>query len=214
MRASFFRLIHRDLHKRIGSDKERRISAALIAAAGLTPQQAYERLETSPRGLTRKEARARLEKFGRNLIVQEKAMPWWVQLLAAFKSPFNLVLFTLAAVSYFTKDYTGMTIILVMVLAAASLKFIQEYHSNKSAEALRTEKIPLLQSNASVQLILSSAVLMALGVWLPYTGLGRDIGFSPLPGVYYLWAAAILMGYCLAAQGVKRLYIRRFRSWL
>jgi len=35
----------------------------------------------------------------------------------------------------------------------------------------------------------------------------------PLPLAYFPWLAATLFGYCLVAQGMKNLYIRRFGQW-
>ena len=81
-------------------------------------------------------------------------------------------------------------------------------------QVLRTEKIPFLQSRPSLIMFSSAMVLLAIGVVLPYTALGREIGFVPLPLYFYYWMAAILTGYILLAQVLKRWYIKRFNSWL
>lgn len=81
-------------------------------------------------------------------------------------------------------------------------------------QILRTGKMPFFQSHASRQLSLSALGLLTLGIILPYTGIGHDMGFSPLPLVYYYWLAAILLSYCLFSQLVKQWYIKRYHSWI
>ncbi len=46
---------------------------------------------------------------------------------------------------------------------------------------IRTNKIPFIQSMPSVPLILTSGIIMAVGMWLPYSGLARPLGFTELP---------------------------------
>ncbi len=137
MRPSFFRLVHRNLAGHTITEKEKKIAATLIAAATETIQKTCSRLGTSPDGLKASQAATRLETYGHNVVVEDKTRPWWLQLLSAFKSPFNLVLLVLATVSWITHDYTAVSIIMVMVLASVFLKFIEEYRSGKGAEALR-----------------------------------------------------------------------------
>jgi Mg2+-importing ATPase len=51
-------------------------------------------------------------------------------------------------------------------------------------------------------------------VAIPFTPLGTVVGLVPLPGSYFPWLAATLLGYCALTQGVKVWYIRRFGMWL
>ena len=55
---------------------------------------------------------------------------------------------------------------------------------------------------------------MAFGIYLPFSPLGEHLGMVPLPLSYFAWLAAILLGYCVLTQLVKRFYIRRFGQWL
>ena len=81
-------------------------------------------------------------------------------------------------------------------------------------QVLRTEKVPFFQSRASWIVLLTSCLLLTIGVALPYTAAGRAIGFAPLPLQYFYWLAGILLAYCVLTQFLKRWYIRRFKSWL
>ena len=44
--------------------------------------------------------------------------------------------------------------------------------------------------------------------------LGAAIGLQPLPIAYFPWLAGTLLCYCLVAQLMKTVYIRRFGQWL
>jgi len=79
---------------------------------------------------------------------------------------------------------------------------------------IRTERIPFFQSTASRPVLLLTAGIMALGIYVPFSPLGHYIGLQPLPLVYFGWLIGFLLGYCVLTQVVKRWYIRRFGDWL
>ncbi|WP_428944748.1 magnesium-translocating P-type ATPase [Pantoea sp. FN060301] len=78
---------------------------------------------------------------------------------------------------------------------------------------LRTQKIPFIQSRAALPVMLMTGLVMALGIYIPFSPLGHIIGLVPLPWSYFPWLVATLFGYCVVAQGMKRIYIRRFGQW-
>ncbi|MEE3662192.1 magnesium-translocating P-type ATPase [Brenneria sp. g21c3] len=78
---------------------------------------------------------------------------------------------------------------------------------------LRTRKIPFIQSTAALPVMLMTGLIMALGIYIPFSPLGALVGLQPLPWQYFPWLAATLIGYCTVAQLVKRAYIRRFGQW-
>jgi Mg2+-importing ATPase len=75
---------------------------------------------------------------------------------------------------------------------------------------IRTNKIPFIQSRASWQLILTSIIIVAIGAWLTVSPLADALGFVPLPPIYWLYLAIMLLGYALLTQLVKSWFIRRF----
>jgi P-type Mg2+ transporter len=79
---------------------------------------------------------------------------------------------------------------------------------------IRTEKVPFIQSTATLPLLLLTAAMMAIGIAIPFSALGRQIGLVPLPLAYFPWLAATLLSYCLLTQLFKVWYIRRYRIWL
>lgn len=79
---------------------------------------------------------------------------------------------------------------------------------------IRTEKIPFIQSTASAVVLATTAVVMALGIWLPFSPLASAVKLQPLPAAYFLYLPLVLVAYCLLTQVVKVGYIRHFKSWL
>jgi Mg2+-importing ATPase len=79
---------------------------------------------------------------------------------------------------------------------------------------IRTEKIPFVQSTAAPVVLATTAVAMALGIWLPFSPLAPAIKLQPLPAAYFIYLPLVLLAYCLLMQLVKTVYIRLFKSWL
>ena len=79
---------------------------------------------------------------------------------------------------------------------------------------IRTRKIPFIQSRASWPVLLTTFAIMAIGILLPFTGIGASIGLVPLPLSYFPWLLATLLGYCMLTQFVKQWYVKRFTRWL
>lgn len=78
---------------------------------------------------------------------------------------------------------------------------------------LRTQKIPFIQSRAALPVMLMTGLVMAIGIYIPFSPLGHIVGLEPLPWSYFPWLAGTLLCYCIVAQMMKRFYIRRFGQW-
>lgn len=79
---------------------------------------------------------------------------------------------------------------------------------------IRTAQIPFFQSNAALPVMLTTAIIMVLGIILPFTALGASVGMVSLPRNYFPWLIAILVSYCLLTQSIKVWYIQKFKRWL
>lgn len=79
---------------------------------------------------------------------------------------------------------------------------------------IRTAKIPIIQSTASWPVIVGTAIVMALGVAIPFSPIKDFVKMVPLPGMYFPYLLGALIGYCLLSQIVKLLYIKLFKVWL
>ena len=75
---------------------------------------------------------------------------------------------------------------------------------------LRTPRLPFIESRAAWPLLVATAAIVMLGLWLPQGPLAGYFKLQALPGTYFLWLAGLLMGYALLATVMKRHYIRRF----
>ncbi|WP_454791999.1 magnesium-translocating P-type ATPase [Mycolicibacterium lutetiense] len=78
---------------------------------------------------------------------------------------------------------------------------------------LRTQKIPFIQSTAALPVLLATGAVCVLGILIPFSPLGAAVGLQPLPWQYFGWLVATLLAYCVLAQTVKTIYIRRFGQW-
>jgi len=94
-------------------------------------------LNSSPDGISRLHEASRRVRYGFNEVAHEKTPAWYVRLLHAGRNPFILLLLALAAVSLVVEDYKAAGIITVMVTVSTLLRFVQEYRSNRAAEALQ-----------------------------------------------------------------------------
>ncbi|HXH34024.1 MAG TPA: magnesium-translocating P-type ATPase [Plantibacter sp.] len=79
---------------------------------------------------------------------------------------------------------------------------------------LRTEKIPFIQSRASLPVLLATGAVCVFGLVLPFTGFGQALGLVPLPWTYFPFLVATLAAYCVLTQLVKNAFIKKFGSWL
>ncbi len=74
---------------------------------------------------------------------------------------------------------------------------------------IRTNKIPFLQSRASLPLTLTTMSIMALGVWLPYSPLSSALGLTHLPPLYWPILLLTLLGYMGLTQTIKVWLLQR-----
>ncbi|KAL2647964.1 hypothetical protein AAZV13_05G147600 [Glycine max] len=79
---------------------------------------------------------------------------------------------------------------------------------------IRTEKIPFIQDVASWPVIFSTVVTSAIGIALPFTPIGKVMGFSLIPLSYFGFLVLLFLGYFTVGQVVKRLYILVYKKWL
>ncbi len=114
-----------------------RVSHLLIESAQANPQTLFEKLQTSPAGLSSEEAEERLKLYGANVIAREKRMTFFVRLGENLKNPLVILLTLLGLVSFLTGDLRATIVILVMVLLGIVLRFVQEARADSAAEKLR-----------------------------------------------------------------------------
>jgi Mg2+-importing ATPase len=77
---------------------------------------------------------------------------------------------------------------------------------------IRTNKVPFIQSRASWQLIMTSAAIMLVGVWLPSSPIGPWLGLVPLPFHFWPLLLLTLLLYVALTQLVKVWLVRK--KWI
>ncbi len=74
---------------------------------------------------------------------------------------------------------------------------------------IRTAGNPL-HGLPSLPLMITVLLVVAIGILLPYTPLADPLGFTPLPGLYFLFLIAMTVTYLLLVELVKRPLMRRY----
>jgi P-type Mg2+ transporter len=95
-----------------------------------------QELQSSADGLSDREAKQRLVKYGANSLKQQRKSSAVGLLINQFKSPIVLILIFAAGLSIFLRDRTDAIIILTIVLASGLLGFWQERGASDAVEKL------------------------------------------------------------------------------
>ncbi len=77
---------------------------------------------------------------------------------------------------------------------------------------IRTNRIPFLQSLSSWPLIVTSSIIMIIGMWLPFSPFAASLSFVPLPVLYWPLLAATLFCYVVLTQLVKAWLLKK--GWI
>ena len=101
----------------------------------------YQKLETSPGGLTSDDAKARLEKYGRNELVDKEASDL-EKFLRFFWGPIAWMIEAAALLSLLMGHWADLTIILVLLLYNAISGFWQERKASNALAALKAGLAP------------------------------------------------------------------------
>ncbi|MEK6875021.1 MAG: calcium-translocating P-type ATPase, PMCA-type [Nanoarchaeota archaeon] len=93
--------------------------------------------KTQRNGLNDSEVQARLVIYGKNLIERTHIINPWVILFMQFANPVVWVLFGAGLITAVLKEYIDSIVIGIVIFVNTIFGFVQEYHAEKSIEALR-----------------------------------------------------------------------------
>jgi Mg2+-importing ATPase len=97
-------------------------------------------------------------------------------------------------------------------------KYGHPFHTGWFVESLATQTLVLfvirtagnpLRSRPSRPLTITTLLIVLVGIILPFTPLAGYLGFTPLPGLYFLFLVAMTVTYLLLVEVVKRRLMRR-----
>ncbi len=95
------------------------------------------------------------------------------------------------------------------------------FHTGWFVESLATQTLVLfvirtagnpLRSRPSLPLTITTLIVVAVGVLLPFSLLSNVLGFTALPGEYFLFLAGMTITYLLFVEVVKRRLMRRLMA--
>ncbi|MCM3902200.1 MAG: magnesium-translocating P-type ATPase, partial [Pyrinomonadaceae bacterium] len=112
----------------------------------IAANELLQQLQTTAQGLTSDDTRARLTRYGANLLKPKKKSDALTLLLSQFESPIILILFIATGLSFFLHDPVDAIIILTIVLVSGLLGFWQEHSATNAVEKL----LAIVQIKASV----------------------------------------------------------------
>jgi P-type Mg2+ transporter len=92
------------------------------------------------------------------------------------------------------------------------------FHTGWFVESLATQTLVLfiirtagnpLRSRPSLPLAITTVLVVCIGIILPFTPLAAPLGFTPLPPLYFLFLACMIVTYLLLVEIVKHRLMRR-----
>lgn len=113
------------------------LTQELAAANCADPEFLYKKLDSHPDGLSEHQADWVRLHVGLNEVEHEKPLSWRKHLWLCYKTPFDILLTVLAAISFITEDMKATIVISSMVVLSVGLRFWQERKSNHAAEKLK-----------------------------------------------------------------------------
>jgi Mg2+-importing ATPase len=78
--------------------------------------------------------------------------------------------------------------------------------------AIRTRRIPFFRSRPSMPLLLAALAVVVVGTVLPFTPLAHLLGFQPLPGLFFLALAGMVISYLALIELGKHWFYRAYRA--
>jgi len=138
-------------------------------------QEVIKRFWTLPTGLSKQEAKARLEKYGPNSLLEKEGKPPLLLFLEQFKSFLVIILIIATFVSAFLGETIDAIVIFVIVILNAVFGFLQEFKAGKAIEALKRMTAPVAvvlrdsveQKIPASELVLGDILILSAGDRIP-----------------------------------------------
>lgn len=136
------------------AERPQDVTDLLLRLGKNDPALSLNVLRSSLAGLSLTEVALREGIYGKNEVAHTKPPAWWIQLAKAFINPFTVILLVIGVTSLVTdvllvtgsKDWTKVILLTTMITLSGSLRFWQEFRSQKAADKLKA----LVQNKALV----------------------------------------------------------------
>ena len=110
-------------------------------------EELFKKFNSSRDGLNNDQVAKNISKYGKNDTQEQKDVPVILQFFKSFANAFVLVLIIIGIITYLTsvvfvpksqQSWSQIIIIVILILASGIISFIQEYKSEKAADALKS----------------------------------------------------------------------------
>ncbi|WP_396610247.1 cation-translocating P-type ATPase [Haloferax sp. S1W] len=140
---------HRNVSERATQHQPRRDESADAPWHALAPEEVLSRLDCDSGGLDSDEADRRLDRYGRNELVEDDGVSPVELLVSQFTSPLILLLVVAAGLSLAVgllpgrePEYTDAALIFLILFGNGLFGFVQDYRAEKALEALKQLSTP------------------------------------------------------------------------
>ena len=79
---------------------------------------------------------------------------------------------------------------------------------------IRTDRFPIFRSRSSIQLILSTLLVVIVTIMISFTDIAGILNLAKLPLDYLKWIVILIAIYILFVEVFKRVYVRIKKEWL
>ena len=101
-------------------------------------EEDLKQYKTTKEGLSAKEAKERLAKDGKNIVIKEEKKSIIYFLFNSLKDEFIIILICLAIINFLLQDKLGSLIIFIIALISALIRFVQDYSVDKFNRKLKS----------------------------------------------------------------------------
>ena len=134
------------------------------------------------KGLSTKQVKDKIDKYGYNIISKSKEKKWYNYFLESLFSKFNLILLGIVVVLFYTDvilaekpSYANIIVIVVLVLTSTFLEFFEEFKSNKAAAKLKemvATKSTVIRNGKKIKIlnkdiVIGDIVVLSAGDMIP-----------------------------------------------
>ena len=148
----------------------------------ISKDEFIKKYKIKEKGISTKEAEAKLQKLGPNEIRQAKPKRWYNYFWERLITPFNCILIGIALILSYTDiilsetpSYANIIVIAILVIASTLLDFFEEYRSNKAAEKLKkmvATKTTVVRDGKKIDIpikdvVIGDTVVLSAGSMIP-----------------------------------------------
>lgn len=121
----------------------------------LTAKEVFEKVSSSEKGLSKKQASERIQKFGKNIIKQEQHWRKVKIFFSQFRSFLVYILLFAILLSVFIHSYMDAIVIGIIVILNVLIGFFQEYKADKAVNDLKkalVQKVIVIREGKHIQI--------------------------------------------------------------